>query len=271
MLYAAILALLAFVMLPLVYIVFTAFKPWDELFYFPPRFFVRRPTLENFADLLLATGSAEVPLTRYLFNSLFVSAVVVAGTVFVSTLGAYGLVKYRLRFKGLIFGLVIMTMTFSGHVTAIPNFMVVSWLGMINSYAALIVPKIAIPYNFFLMKQFIEQVPDTMLEAARLDGAGEFALFSKVVLPQLRPAWGTLAVLSFAGVWNDYFSAMIFTRSEAIKTLPLVMQTIANGNSIGRAGVTAAATLVMTLPTIILFVVMQGKVMSTMSYSGIKT
>ena len=166
-----------------------------------------------------------------------------------------------------------MALMFSGHVTRIPSYLVVNSLGLINTYGALILPGIAVAYNIFLMKQFIEQYPDELLEAARIDGAGEFRIFLQMVMPALKPAWATLVVMSFVSNWNDYFSPLIYVTSQAMKTLPLALQTISGGAaavSVGRAGAVAAATFVMTIPTVIIFTAMQGQVMETMVYSGIK-
>jgi len=271
--YLVMIFLVAFTALPLVYMVSTAFKPLDELFLFPPRFLVRKPTFQNFFDLVVSLGSSTVPFTRYIFNSLLVSAVTVVCTVLVSSMGAYGLVKHQFPAKKLVFTLVIAALMFSPHVTQIPRYMVVNGLGMINSYWALIIPNIAVAYNFFLMKQFIEQFPNDLLESARIDGAKELLVFWMIVMPSLAPAWSTLVVFSFMANWNDYFSPLIYTTSRAMKTLPLALQTIAGGPaamSIGRAGAVAAATFLMTTPTIIIFTAMQAKVMETMTYSGIK-
>ena len=271
--YALMLILVAFTALPLIYLVCTAFKPMDELFVYPPRFFVKNPTFKNFSDLLVSLGSSAVPFTRYAFNSILVTVTIVFLTVIVSALGAYSLVKFHPPGAKPLFNIIIMALMFSPHVTKIPSYMVVNSLGLINTYGALILPNIAVAYNIFLMKQFIEQYPDELLEAARIDGAGEFRIFMKLVMPALKPAWSTLIVFSFVNNWNDYFSPLIYITSQAMKTLPLALQTIsggAAGMSVGRAGAVAAATFVTTVPTVIIFTVMQGKVMETMVYSGIK-
>ena len=265
-------ALVCFMMMPLVYLVCTAFKPLDELYLFPPRFFVSRPTVSNFLDLFSAFDSMAVPFTRYIFNSLFVTVINVTLTVLVSSSAAYGLVKHHPRGGNFIFTLVLTALMFSGHVTQISNYMIVKTLGFIDTYAALIVPKIAVAYNMFLIKQFLEQMPDAYLEAARLDGANEWMLYTKIVLPFLKPACATLVVFSFVSNWNDYFSPLIFITKAELKTLPLAVQNIAGvgAASLTTAGAMAAATFIVSLPTIIVFTIMQGKVMSTMAYSGIK-
>ena len=251
----------------------TAFKPIDELYLFPPRFFTSKPTLNNMASLFSALDSSAVPFSRYIFNSLFTATVTVILTVLVSCMAAYGLVKHRPRGGDFIFNLILVALMFSPHVTQIPNYMVVKTLGLIDTYWALIVPKIAVAFNIFLVKQFLEQMPDAYLEAARLDGASEWALFWKIVMPYIKPAWATLVVFSFVSNWNDYFSPLVFITKTSLKTLPLAVQTIAGGPgaaALATAGAMAASTLVMTLPTIIVYTVMQGRVLSTMAHSGIK-
>lgn len=262
-----------FTALPLIYVISTAFKPMDELFLYPPRFFVRNPTMSNFGDLFAALDNTTVPFSRAIFNSLFTSAVTVVLTVIVSAMAAYGMVKHHPRGSNLIFNLILVALMFSAHVTQIPNYMIVKNLGLINTYWALILPKIAVAFNMFLVKQFLEQMPDAYLEAARLDGANEWQLFWKIVMPYVRPAWATLVVFSFVSNWNDYFSPLVFTNSDAMKTLPLAIQSIAGGPgaaSLATAGSMAASTFVMTLPTVLIYTVMQSKVLSTMSSSGIK-
>lgn len=272
-LYVIMILLVCFTVLPLVYLVSTAFKPLDELFLYPPRFFVSNPTMKNFSDLVVSLGSSTVPFTRYAFNSVIITAAIVICTVIVSALGAYSLVKFKPVGGQFLFNLILIALSFSAHVTKIPSYMVVNGLGLINTYGALILPSIAVAYNIFLLKQFVEQFPDDLIEAARIDGAGEFRIFIQMVIPALKPALATLVVFSFVNNWNDYFSPLIYVTSQAMKTLPLALQTIgggAAGMSVGRAGAVAAATFLMTCPTVIIFTIMQGKVMETMTYSGIK-
>ncbi len=269
--YICLILLLLFTSLPLVYLVSTAFKPLDELFVYPPQFFVRHPTVKNFGDLLTSVSSSVVPFTRYIFNSVWVSVTVVVGTVVLSSMGAFALAKYRLPGANFIFSLVIAVLMFSPHVTAIPTYMIVNSLHLIDTYWALVLPKVAVAYNFFLMKQFIEQFPNDILESGRIDGAGEWYLFWRMVMPNVKPAWATLAVLSFVSNWNDYMTPLIYTSSQSMKTLPLALQTISGGaGTIARTGAMAAATFLTTVPTIVVFVIMKNKVMETMTYSGIK-
>ncbi|HCA28448.1 MAG TPA: carbohydrate ABC transporter permease [Ruminococcaceae bacterium] len=269
-LYMFVLILVTFTAMPLVYVVVTAFKPLDELLRFPPRFFVERPTTRNFGDLVLAVGSSSVPFLRYFLNSVYVAVVTVFLTVIVSALGAYAMTKLDLPFRSALFSLIIAAMMFPSQVTQIPNYLTVNGLGLVNTTWALIIPKIAVAFNFFLMKQFCEQLPNALLEAARIDGAGESRIFRSIVFPFLKPAWASLIVFSFVSNWNDYFGPLVYITSQAKNTLPLAIQSIAEGGSIARAGAMAAATFLMTMPTVIIYTVMQRRVIETMAHSGIK-
>lgn len=271
-LYILIGCLLVFTAFPMVAMICRAFMPLDELFVYPPRIIVRHPTLSNFADLLTSLNSSTVPFTRYVFNSLWVTIVSVFGSVVICSMGAYGMVKHKPIGASAIFTVVIAALSFSSHVTKIPNYMVVSGLGLINTYWSLIIPSLATAYNFFLVKQFAEQLPDSLLEAARIDGAKEFRIFWKIAMPLLKPAWSTLAVFSFVNNWNDSFSPLVYITSDAMKTLPLALQTMAGGAGVvARSGTVGAATLLTTAPTIIVYTIMRGRVMQTMTYSGIKS
>lgn len=271
-LYILIGCLLVFTAFPMVAMISRAFMPLEELYIFPPRIFVRNPTFDNFKDLFTSLNSSTVPFTRYVFNSLWVTIATVFLSVVICSMGAYGLVKHKPIGAATIFTVVIAALSFSPHVTKIPNYMVVSSLGLINSYAALIVPSIAVAYNFFLVKQFCEQLPDSLLEAARIDGAKELRIFWTIAMPLLKPAWSTLAVFSFVSNWNDSFSPLVYITSDAMKTLPLALQTMAGGAGVvARSGTVGAATFITTAPTIIVYTIMRGRVMQTMTYSGIKS
>lgn len=268
--YLLIVGLVAFTALPLLYVVVTAFKPIDELFIYPPRFWVRNPTFENFAMLVRGLSSSEIPFLRYVFNSVFTTVVIVTFCVLLTSMGAYGLEKHRVPFGGLITNIVIAALMFSPHVTRIPSYLVVNKLGMIDTYWALIVPAIAYPYYLFLMKQFVSQFPNELLESARMDGARELWVFFRVVMPNTKPAWSTLIVLSFVLFWNDVNAPLVYTQRQVMKVLPLAISTIAGTGSNARLGATMAATLIMIVPTITIYTIMQSNVIKTMVHSGIK-
>ena len=273
LLFIFLLMLVVFTSLPLVYLVVTAFKPIDELYLYPPTFFTRRPTFENFKDLLTSLQGSEVPFIRYFFNSFFTTITSVFLSLVICTLGAYGLVKQRPRGANIIFAFILAALMFPGTVTAIPNYIIIKELGMLDSYWALIIPKVAVAFNFFLMKQFMEQIPDAYIEAARIDGASEVYIYWKIIMPMMKPAWATLIVFSFISSWNDYSSSLMYLTKPELKTLPLAIQLISGGTgaaALTTAGAVAAASFVMTLPVIIVYLIMQGQVLTTMAHSGIK-
>ena len=173
--------------LPLVYSIMNAFKPLDELFLFPPRLFVRRPTLKNFSDLFYLMSNSFVPFSRYLFNSVFISFLSTLGHVIIASMAAYPLAKHRFPGSKFLFNLVIFSLMFSGYVTNIPRFIIMAKLGLLDTYFALILPYIGATLGLFLMKQFMEQIPDSYIESARIDGANEFRIWWHVVMPNVKP------------------------------------------------------------------------------------
>ena len=269
-LYIVMILLACFMALPLIYALGTAFKPLDELLKFPPVFFVRRPTLGNFSQLFLALDSASVPFLRYLFNSIFVTALAVAGTIVVATMGGYAMSKLTIPFSKVLFTLVVVAMTFPTNVIQIPLYMIIQWLGLYNTYAALVVPRIAGAYGMFLMKQFCDQLPRPLLEAARIDGAGEFKIYMKIALPFLRPAWATLLVFTFTACWNDGAASLLYISNQSLRLLPVMLTAISENTNLARAGALAAASFILMAPSLIIFILQQRKVMATMAHSGIK-
>lgn len=271
--YMVMTSLVFFFALPLIYMVSTAFKPIDELFLYPPRFLVRNPTMENMRSLLTALSSVDVPFSRYVLNSIIVSSFVVSITIILCGMCAYGLAIHNPKGSGFILSLIIAALMFSPHVTQIPTYLVVNGMNLIDTYGALILPRIAVAYNLFLMERFTRQLPFSLIESARIEGASELRIFWKIMMPNIKPAWATLIALTFISTWNDYFTPLVFTTSQNMKTLPLALQLIAGGPAvanIGRAGAVAAATLVMTTPVVIVFILVQRKVIETMTHSGIK-
>lgn len=268
--YLLVIFLVLFTSLPLIYVVSTAFKPLDELLRFPPIFFVRKPTMDNFRDLLFATSSSSVPFLRYVVNSVFVSVATVLATVMISSIAAYSLVKLELPFKGFVFNLIIATLMFPTTLMTIPNYMVINKLGLMDSYLALILPKIAGAFGFFFVKQFCDQLPEAFLEAARLDGANEWQVFYKIVFPFMKPACSTLIVFTFVASWNDAFSPLVYITQDAMRTLPVALQSIGTAGTLARAGAMAAGTFISVVPTVLIYTLMQRRVIETMAYSGIK-
>lgn len=257
----------AFMAIPLVFAVNNAFKPLNELFMFPPRFFVRNPTLDNFTDLLAVMDDSWVPLTRYFFNTVLITLLGTGGHIILASMAAYPLAKYKFPGSKIIFQIVVLALMFSPHVTTIPNYMVMSGLGWINTHLSLIVPAMAFPLGLFLMKQFMEQLPDSMLEAAKIDGASEYRVFWQIVMPNVKPAWLTLLILQFPMLWGS--DGGMFVYNEELKTLNYALQQITQAG-IARAGVGAAVALILMIVPIVLFIVSQTNILETMSSSGMK-
>lgn len=256
-----------FMALPLVYAVVQAFKPIEEVFLFPPRFYVKNPTLANFITLFQLTENLWVPFSRYLFNSIFVSAVVTFGHVIIASAAAYPMAKHNFPGKKWLFKIVVLALLFSGGTLAIPRYVVMAKMGIVNTYYALIMPMIASSLGLFLMKQFMEQIHDSVLESARIDGANEIRIFWTIVMPQVKPAWLTLTIFAFQGIWNEPGDGLIY--SESLKLLPSALKQIAAGG-IARTGAANAAALLMMVPPIIIFILTQSNVIQTMSHSGMK-
>jgi len=183
--------------MPLILTVSNAFKPLDEIFLYPPRFFVKNPTLDNFSDLVNALGSSMVPFSRYFFNTIMVTIVGTIGHIIISSMCAYPLAKYKVPGGAIISGLVVYSLMFPSSVTSIPNYMVLNWLGLIDTYWSVILPAFAYSMGLFLMKQFMTSVPTSLIEAAKIDGATEFKIYYSIVMPLVKPAWVTLIILLF--------------------------------------------------------------------------
>lgn len=257
----------AFMAFPLVYAINSAFKPLNEIFVYPPRLFVQNPTLDNFQDLFVIMSKSWVPFSRYLYNTVFITALGTAGHIIISSMGAYVLAKYEFPGSRVFFNTVITALMFNGYVTAIPNYLIMSKVGLVDTPWAVIIPAFAAPMGLFLMKQYMEGIPDALLEAAKIDGAKEWRVFTRIVMPMVKPAWFTLMILSIQGLWNAKASNFIF--SEELKTLPYALQQIVNGG-IARAGVGAAVSLVMMVVPITAFIVLESNIIETMASSGIK-
>lgn len=262
------LAILGIIMLiPVVFSVSNAFKPLDELFVFPPRFFVRHPTFANFRILPSLFSDSLVPLSRYILNTLFITISGTAGSIVIASMAAYVLEKKKFRMREGIFKLVVNTLMFTPAVTAIPSFLIMSKLGFINSYAAILIPTVGSSLNVFLMKQFMVGVPNTILEAARIDGSGEQRIFWRIVMPSVKPAWMTLIIFCIQNLWGATGGNYIY--NEELKTLPYALSQVMSAGLV-RAGASAAITTLMMIVPMCVFVITQSNIMETMMSSGIK-
>ena len=252
---------------PLVFSIASSLKPLDELFRFPPKVFPDHPTFDNFSDLIVTMGQSWVPFSRYLINTVLITFLGTLGHVIIASMAAFVLAKYDFPGGKTFFKIVVTALMFSGYVTGIPNYVIMSKLGMIDTYWAIILPAFAAPIGLFLMKQNMESLPDALIEAAHLDGAGEMRIFWTIVMPNVKPAWLTIIIFSVQGLWNTNAATVIY--SESKKTLVYALQQIQAGG-IARAGQAAAVSVVVMLVPIIIFICSQNQIMETMSSSGLK-
>lgn len=252
---------------PLVYVINNAFKPLNEIFLFPPKLFVQHPTMSNFSDLFVLMSKSWVSFLRYVFNTVFITATGTFGHIIIASMGAYAVSKLRFPGSKLFFNIVVTTLMFSGYVTSIPNYLIMSKLHWVDTYMSVIVPAFAMPMGFFLLKQFIDTIPDTLLEAAKIDGANGGRIFMKIIMPLIKPAWLTVMIFSIQNLWNARASNFIY--SEQLKTLPYALSQVIGGG-IARAGVGAAVSLFMLIVPLTVFIISQSNVMQTMANSGIK-
>ncbi|GIO30155.1 ABC transporter permease [Paenibacillus albilobatus] len=259
-----------FMALPLVFTISNAFKPIDEIFTFPPKLFVRHPTFKNFTDLAGIFSDSWVPFSRYVFNTFFIAIVGTAGHVILASAAAYPLAKIRFPGRRLLFSVVVLSLMFTAYVTQVPNYMIISYLGMINTYWAILLPAFGMTLGLYLMKQFMEQIPDALLEAGKIDGASEYRIYWQIVMPIVRPAWLTLIIFSLQSLWtNGSVTSHKYIYSEQLKTVDYVFGQIASGGLV-RTGPVAAVTLLMMIVPITVFIVTQSSIIQTMSTSGLK-
>lgn len=256
-----------FFLFPIVYSVLNAFKPLEEIMIFPPRMYIVNPTIDNFLELAMLMEDSWVPLSRYLFNSILISVVGTLGHLLLSSMAAYPMAKHNFPGRKYISKVIVMSLLFTASVTYIPLYIVMNVLGLIDNQLAVILPALQSSLGLYLMQNFMSGIPESMLEAARIDGAGEFRIYWKIVMPNVKPAWLTLIIFSFQGLWNATGASYLY--SEELKMLPSIIGTITSGG-VRRAGVSAAAALLMMLPPILIFVFSQKSVIQTMSSSGLK-
>ncbi len=257
----------AFSAWPLIYIINNAFKPFDELFLFPPTLFVKYPTFRNFSDLLTSIESSWVPFTRYVFNTFYITIFGTIGHIIIASLCAYPLAKYKFKGKKFVFSVIVLSLMFSSDVTSVPTFIIVSEFGLIDKMASIILPALQYTLGLYLMKQFMEQVPDALIEAAKIDGATHLQIFWRVMMPLSKPAWLTLGIFIFQRLWGVTGGDYIYT--EKLKTMNYALGQIVTGG-VSRTGVSAALSLIMLIVPVTIFLICQSSIMDTMATSGMK-
>ena len=257
-----------FMFLPMLYVIMQSLKPLDELWMFPPRFYVEHPTFKNYGDLFTLLSDSWVPFSRYIFNTVLITAAGTFGNLLFSSLAAYAVSKIPFPGRRGVFWLIQRSLMFTSTVTAIANFLTLSALNLMDNPLALIIPAWGSTMGLYLMKQFMDSsISDSVLESARLDGCSEFRTFWTIAMPMVKPAWLTLIIYSFQGLWNTGASAYIY--SEQWKTLNYAITQITAGG-IARAGASAAGSVIMMIVPILVFVISQSNIIETMASSGMK-
>lgn len=257
--------------LPIVYIINHAFKPMDELFAFPPTFFVRRPTLDNFTNLIKVSRNSGIPLSRYIFNSFVITLVTIGLSLVFTTLAAFSLSKLKYRGRNMLMQINQIAIMFVATAVSIPRYLIIAKLGLVDSYLAHILPLLSVPVALFLVKQFVDQVPQVLIEAAYIDGASDFHIYRKLIIPMIKPAIATAAILVFQQVWTNMETSNFYINDDSMKSLTFYMNSLTNANNtVAGQGIAAAATLIMFIPNLVLFILLQKNVMNTMAHSGIK-
>ena len=259
--------------LPIIFIIFHAFKPMEELFAFPPKFITTNPTFDNFRQLFKASRSAGIPLSRYVFNSILITGAVVFSSLVFSTVAAYALSKLKFKGRAAMLQINQIAIMFVPVAVMIPRYLVVNVLGLTNTYWAQILPLIPLPVALFLVKQFVDQVPQSLIEAAYMDGAKELQIYTKVIIPLIKPAIATAAILVFQQVWTNIEASNYYVNDDGLKSLAFYMNTLTSTtttNTVAGQGISAAASLIMFIPNLVLFCILQNSVMNTMAHSGIK-
>ena len=258
----------AFTALPLIFAFSTSFKPLDELWLFPPTFVrVNNPTWKNFSDLFVLMQNSWVPMTRYMFNTIFITLTGTLGHIVFASMCAYPLAKREFPGGKQFFSLVVLSLMFNVSVTAIPNYLTMARIGLVDTYYAIIIPAMGAPLGLFLMKQFMSQINNSIIEAAKVDGTSEWRVFWQIVMPQVKPAWLTIMIFSVQSLWN--LGASNFIYSEELKTLPYALGQIVS-SGLARAGTGAAVTVILMIVPIVIFIFSQSNIIETMSSSGIK-
>jgi len=270
--YMVLIPMALLMILPVIYIFTTAFKPMDELFAYPPRFLVYRPTMDNFRAISRMLSASDIPFSRYLLNSVLSSIAVVAGSVLISVSAGYILSKKKFRYKKLLFTINTVALMFVPVAVRIPRYLVIERAALLDSFIILVLPLLAMPIGLFLIKQFIDQVPDALIEAANIDGANDYYILYRIIIPMVKPALVTVAILAFQAAWNTAEPSTLYVSDDSLKTFAFYMAAITTqtGNTVAGQGIAAAASLILFVPNLIIFILMQSKVINTMAHSGIK-
>jgi len=256
---------LVLTLMPFLWMLLGSFKTQGELLQRPITWWPEQATFDNYSRWL-----TQLDYGQFFFNSVVVALVVVGGNIVFCSMVAYALAKLDFPGKKVLFGLVLLTLMVPGVVTLVPMFVLVANMGLVNTYPALILPFLAGPLGVFLMRQFIMGVPDALLEAARIDGAGEFRIFTRIVLPQCGPAIATLAILTFLGSWNNFLWPLVVAQTENMYTLPVALSLYSVGSNGTYYGLLMAGSVLVVTPILILFLFLQRYFVQGITMTGLK-
>ena len=259
-----------FMITPIVFVICNAFKPLGELFRFPPRIFVYNPTLDNFRNLFEMAGNTGIPMSRYFLNSLIVTGLTVILNLIITIMAAYVFSKKKFKLSGALWEINQLALMFVATAVAIPRYMVIVKIGAYNTWFAHILPLIAVPVGLFLVKQFVDGIPDALIEAAVVDGAGDIRILRSIIVPLAKPALATTVVLTFQAVWMNAETSNNYITNESLRTFTYYVAALGVNTQMSAQGMMAAATMIWFLPNLFIFIAMQSKVMNTMASSGIK-
>lgn len=251
---------------PFVWMIFASFKTGREIRSIPPTFWPSSPTLGNYRTIL---DDPDLPLLRFYRNSAFVALANVASTLFTSSLLGYLLAKFQFGANKPIFWYLLATMMVPAQVTMIPNYLLLSRLHLLNSLWGLVLPAAISAFGVFLMRQFCLSIPNSLIKAARIDGASEWRIYRSIILPQLKPALATLGLLTFMSNWNAYLWPLIVLTEQDNRTLPIILTWFSNQNA-SKLNVTMAASVLIVLPVVAAFALVQRWIVKGITFTGIK-
>ncbi|KAF1710525.1 sugar ABC transporter permease [Pseudoxanthomonas kalamensis DSM 18571] len=247
----ALVALAIVSLAPLLWMVSVSFMPTGEASRFPPPLLPSSTTLDNYRELFMRTGMA-----RNFANSLLVSGAITLGSLAINAMAGYAFAKLRFTGRERVFQVLLAALVIPAQVAMLPLFLMMKQMGLVNSYWGVIVPALATVFGIFLVRQYARSIPDDLLEAARIDGAGEMRIFFRIVLPMLKPVLVTLAIFTFMGAWNDFMWPLIVLTDQAHYTLPVALATLSREH-IMDVEMMMAGAVVTVLPVLLLFLALQ--------------
>lgn len=252
-------------LVPFLWMILTSLRTDAEAFAWPPKLVAWPLRWENYAE-----AWKTAPFARFFFNSIVVSVTVTVGSLFINSLAAYGFAKYEFRGRNFLFLCLLATLMIPFQVTMIPSFLLLKQLAWLDSYPGLIVPGLAGAFGIFFLRQYMLTIPDDYLDAARIDGASEYAIFARVVLPLTKPALATLGVFTFLGAWNDFLGPLIVVKSDDMRTLPLAISALSAGHYVMSWPLLMAGATFVVVPVLIVYFLAQRYFVEGIALGGLK-